>query len=57
VAFLLGMSAFGALGLLWSAPTLAPLLHLSAGSLQALTGALLLALVAFVGLCHRRRWP
>lgn len=55
VAFLLGMSAFGALGLLWGAPTIAPLLHLPAGGLQALAAALLLALAAFIGLCHRRR--
>jgi phosphatidylglycerol lysyltransferase len=34
VAFLLGMLAFGALGLLWGAHH-RPLLHLSAGSLQA----------------------
>ena len=55
VAFMLGMLAFGALGLLWGAPTIAPLLHLSAGSLQGLAVAMLLSLAAFVALCHHRR--
>lgn len=54
-AFGLGMTAFGALGLLWGAPEVATLVHLPAGVLRG--GALLLlgGLAAFLWLCSRQR--
>lgn len=55
VAFGLGISAFGALGLLWGAADVAPLLHVHAGFLRAGAFALLMGLGAFLWLCARRR--
>ncbi len=54
-AFGLGMTAFGALSLLWAAPELAPRLHLPAPMMQAGAAVTLLALGGFVALCARRR--
>ncbi len=54
-AFGLGMGAFGALGLLWGAAEVAPLLHVRALWLKAAALAVLLMLAAFVWLCARRR--
>ncbi len=54
-AFGLGIAAFGALGLLWGATQVAPLLHVPAIVLQVLSGVTLAALVAFVVLCAKRR--
>lgn len=55
IAFGLGITAFGALGLLWGADEVAPLLHLPAVLLQTAAAAALLALGAFLWLCTRRR--
>jgi phosphatidylglycerol lysyltransferase len=56
VAFLLGMLAFGALGLLWGAPP-SPRCC-TCRQPAGLAVALLLGLAAFVALCHHRRcWP
>ncbi len=54
-AFGLGMVAFGALGLLWGAGEVAPLVHVPAAALRALAAALLLGLAGFLWLCARRR--
>ncbi|VTU34476.1 bifunctional lysylphosphatidylglycerol flippase/synthetase MprF [Variovorax sp. PBL-E5] len=54
-AFGLGIAAFGALGLLWGAHEVAPLLHVRPLALRALGAALLIALAAFLWLCARRR--
>ena len=63
-AFGLGIGAFGALGLLWGASEVAPLLHVRPVLLRTVATALLLVLAAFIGLCARRRtvtlagrWP
>jgi phosphatidylglycerol lysyltransferase len=55
IAFGLGITAFGALSLLWGAREVAPLLHLPAVLLQAAAAAALLALGAFLWLCTQRR--
>ncbi|WP_428421511.1 bifunctional lysylphosphatidylglycerol flippase/synthetase MprF [Methylibium sp.] len=54
-AFMLGMTAFGALGLLWGAGEVAPLLHTRPAVLRAGAAAVLLVLAAFLWLCTRRR--
>lgn len=54
-AFFLGISAFGALALLWGASQVAPVLHLPAVLLQALAAPLLAGVAVFIGLCARRR--
>ena len=54
-AFALGITAFGALGLLWGAPDVAPLLRLPAALLRAVALAALLALALFLVLCARQR--
>ncbi len=54
-AFCLGMSVFGAFGLLWAAHDVAPLLHAHAWVLRLIAAAMLLALCAFLWLCSRRR--
>ncbi len=54
-AFGLGMGAFGALGLLWGAAEVAPLLHLRPALLRAVAFVALLALAGFLWLCARRR--
>jgi phosphatidylglycerol lysyltransferase len=54
-AFGLGMLAFGALGLLWGAGEVAPVLHLPAWALRTAAAAMLLGLAGFVWLCSRRR--
>jgi phosphatidylglycerol lysyltransferase len=54
-AFGMGIAAFGALGLLWGAHDVAPLLHARPLVLRALAAALLIALAAFLWLCTRRR--
>ncbi|GAB3629079.1 transmembrane protein [Pandoraea terrae] len=63
-AFGLGMTAFGALGLLWGAPRVAELTHMSAGVLQLVAVLVLAGVAAFIVLCLRRRtvmiagrWP
>lgn len=55
LAFGLGMLAFGALGVLWGAAEIAPLLHLPASVLRVLSVACLGVVAAFVGLCAWRR--
>jgi phosphatidylglycerol lysyltransferase len=55
MAFGLGMLAFGALGLLWGAGDVAPLLRLPAWALRAAAAAVLFGLAGFVWLCSRRR--
>ncbi|WP_225864853.1 bifunctional lysylphosphatidylglycerol flippase/synthetase MprF [Ideonella benzenivorans] len=54
-AFVLGMLAFGALGLWWGAEAVAPLLRLPAPLLQAGSLAMLGTLAGFLWLCHRQR--
>ena len=54
-AFALGITAFGALGLLWGAPDVAPLLRLPAALLRGVALAALLALALFLVLCGRSR--
>lgn len=54
-AFALGMSAFGALGLLWAAPEVAPQLGVPAMLLQGGALAVLLGLMVFLVLCRRQR--
>ncbi len=54
-AFALGMTAFGAVGLVWAAGALAPQLHVPALALRGLGAAALLGLAGFVVLCGRRR--
>lgn len=54
-AFGLGITTFGALGLVWGAPELAPLLHLPTALLRGGALLTLLALGAFLFLCTRRR--
>ncbi|GHC76326.1 hypothetical protein GCM10007320_15460 [Pseudorhodoferax aquiterrae] len=54
-AFLLGMSVFGALALLWGAPDVARLLHLPAGVLRGAAAALLAGVAALLWLCGRQR--
>ncbi|MEP7102151.1 MAG: bifunctional lysylphosphatidylglycerol flippase/synthetase MprF [Burkholderiales bacterium] len=54
-AFGLGMVAFGALGLLWGAREVAPLLHTHGWVLRAIAAAMLIALCGFLWLCSRRR--
>ena len=55
VAFGFGIGFFGALGLLWGAGQVAPLLHLPAGLLRAIALATLLLLSAFLWTCATRR--
>lgn len=52
-AFGLGMTAFGAAGLLWGAPQVADLLKMPAWALQGLSGLVLVGIAAFVLLCAR----
>jgi phosphatidylglycerol lysyltransferase len=54
-AFGLGISAFGALSLLWGARSVSTLLHVQPAFLRAAAMALLGALVLFVRLCARQR--
>jgi len=54
-AFGLGMVVFGAVGLLWAASDVAPLLHTSAWSLRLIAALMLVALGGFLWLCRRRR--
>jgi phosphatidylglycerol lysyltransferase len=54
-AFGLGMSTFGAAGLLWGARDVAGMLHIDPILLQILSGATLLAVAGLVVLCMRRR--
>ena len=54
-AFGLGMAVFGAVGLLWAAPDVAPLLHTQAWVLRLIGSVMLLALCGFLWLCSRRR--
>jgi phosphatidylglycerol lysyltransferase len=54
-AFGLGMTTFGAAGLLWGAPQVAPLLHVPPLPVQVLSAAALLGVAALVALCMRRR--
>lgn len=54
-AFTLGITAFGALGLLWGADDVASLLHTRPGGLRAGAVVLLLALAVFLVLCLRQR--
>ena len=53
-AFGLGMSAFGALGLLWGASEVAPLLHVRPLLLRSIAAVGLIGLAGFVWLCSRR---
>ena len=53
-AFGLGMTTFGAAGLLWGAPDVAGMLHISPLLLQLLSGAALLGVAALIVLCMRR---
>ncbi|GAA0746474.1 acid-inducible protein LpiA [Ideonella azotifigens] len=53
-AFALGMMVFGAMGLLWGAADVAPLLHSRAWWLRVLALAMLLALAGFLWLCSRQ---
>lgn len=54
-AFGLGMTAFGALALLWAADLVAPQLHVPAPLLRGAAAVALAGLVAFLVLCSRRR--
>jgi phosphatidylglycerol lysyltransferase len=54
-AFLLGMSVFGALALLWGAPDMAHLLHLPPAVLRTAAVLLLAGVVALLALCARHR--
>ena len=54
-AFGLGMVVFGALGLLWGATEVAPLLHTRAWLLRATAALMLIGLGGFLWLCRRRR--
>ena len=54
-AFGLGMTTFGAAGLLWGAPQVAPLLHMPPLLLQVLSAAALLGVAGLIVLCVRRR--
>ncbi len=54
-AFGLGMSAFGAAGLLWAAPEVGPQLGLSANLLRGIALLVLVGLFAFLWLCQRQR--
>ncbi len=54
-AFLLGMSVFGAMALLWGAADVARLLRLPAEALQGVALVVLLAMAAFLWLCARQR--
>jgi len=53
-AFGLGMLPFGALGLLWGAHEVAPMLHTRGWVLRTLALAMLLALAGFLWLCAKR---
>ncbi|RXZ31133.1 bifunctional lysylphosphatidylglycerol flippase/synthetase MprF [Oxalobacteraceae bacterium CAVE-383] len=54
-AFGLGMTAFGAAGLLWGAADVAGMLHIHPLLLRILSGATLLGIAGLVILCMRRR--
>ena len=54
-AFGIGMTAFGAVGLLWGAGAVAPLLHLPPWVLRGAAVAMLLGLAGFLWLCGNRR--
>ncbi|MFT4268550.1 MAG: lysylphosphatidylglycerol synthase domain-containing protein, partial [Xenophilus sp.] len=54
-AFGVGISAFGALALLWGADPVAPLLHLPPWLLRLAAGALLAGVALFLWLCTRHR--
>ncbi len=54
LAFGLGVGAFGALGLLWGAAEIAPLLHLPVGALRALALLGIAATGLLLWLCARR---
>jgi phosphatidylglycerol lysyltransferase len=54
-AFGLGMLAFGALGLLWGAHDIAPVLHVRGWQLRVVAALMLLGLLGFIWLCARRR--
>lgn len=54
-AFGLGITTFGAAGLLWGAPQVAPLFHLSPWLLQLASAATLAGVAALIVLCMRRR--
>ncbi|WP_211441475.1 bifunctional lysylphosphatidylglycerol flippase/synthetase MprF [Collimonas humicola] len=54
-AFGLGMSTFGALGLLWGAPQIEALAHIPSWLLRALASLLLLGVAGFMVLCKVRR--
>ncbi|MDB5989427.1 MAG: putative rane protein [Herbaspirillum sp.] len=54
-AFGLGMTTFGAAGLLWGAPNVAGMLHIHPLLLQLLASVTLLGIAALIALCMRRR--
>lgn len=54
-AFIIGMTAFGAAGLLWGAPDVAELLHLPSWLLRAIAVLLLLAVGALIAAAARNR--
>jgi phosphatidylglycerol lysyltransferase len=54
-SFGLGMLVFGALGLLWGARDVAPLLHTHGWILRWVAAAMLLSTMGFLWLCSRRR--
>jgi phosphatidylglycerol lysyltransferase len=54
-AFGLGMTTFGAAGLLWGAADVAAMLHIDPLLLQLLCGATLLGVAGLIALCMRRR--
>lgn len=55
LAFGLGISAFGAVAILWGAPDVAPLLRLPSSFLRSAAGLTLLGLGTFLSLCVGRR--
>lgn len=52
-AFGLGMTAFGAAGLLWGAPQVASLLDISAALLETISALVLVGIAGFILLCAR----
>ena len=54
-AFVIGMAAFGAAGLLWGASDVASLIHVPAWFLRVVAALVLLAVAGFIGLSARRR--
>jgi phosphatidylglycerol lysyltransferase len=55
LAFGIGMTTFGALGVWWDAAALATTMGVSAPLLKIFAGLVLAGMVAFVALCHWRR--